>query len=58
MVEDDYCNIFKQFTSEEYNRMRKYIIDNILYTDMTKHFAFLNEIRGLTMQDNFNPAGK
>jgi 3'5'-cyclic nucleotide phosphodiesterase len=48
LVEDDECNIFKQFSIEDFNRIRKYIIDNILYTDMSKHFSFLNEIKGMT----------
>ena len=38
--------------------MRKYIIDNILFTDMSRHFAFMNEIKAMNMQDNFDPAGK
>jgi hypothetical protein len=38
-----------QFTPEEYSRMRKYITDNILYTDMSKHFTFINEIKGMKM---------
>ena len=38
--------------------MRKYIIDNILYTDMTKHFSFLNEIKIMTQSDTFDPSGK
>ena len=58
MVEDESCNILEQFNGEEYNRMRKYIIDNILYTDMSKHFGFMNEIKGMSMQDGFDPAGK
>lgn len=38
--------------------MRKYIVDNILYTDMSKHFTFLKEIKDMNMVDNFDPAGK
>jgi len=48
LIDDDDCNIFSTFTGEEFNRIRKYIIDNILYTDMSKHFTFLNEIKGLS----------
>jgi len=25
---------------------------------MSKHFTFMNEIKGLSQQDNFDPAGK
>lgn len=58
MLEDDASNIFKNFSGEEFNRMRKYIVDNILFTDMSRHFAFLNEIKAMNMLDNFDPAGK
>ena len=47
LIEDEDVNILSTFTGEEFNRIRKYIIDNILYTDMSKHFAFLGEIKGL-----------
>jgi 3'5'-cyclic nucleotide phosphodiesterase len=45
LVEDEQCSIFTKFNAEENNRMRKYIVENILYTDMSKHFGFLNEIK-------------
>ena len=48
LLEDEDCNIFSTFTSEEFNRMRKYLIDDILYTDMSKHFFFMNEIKSLS----------
>lgn len=38
LVEEDQCNIFENIKGDDYNKMRKSIIDNILYTDMTKHF--------------------
>jgi hypothetical protein len=38
--------------------MRKYIIDNILYTDMSKHFGFFGEIKAMPGKDDFDPAGK
>jgi len=47
LIEDEDVNILSTFTGEEFNRIRKYIIDNILYTDMSKHFTFLAEIKGL-----------
>lgn len=49
MVEDESCNALSLLSVEEYNRIRKIIVDNILYTDMSKHFAFLNEIKSLNM---------
>lgn len=38
LIEDDQCNIFDKIKGEDYNKMRKQIVDNILYTDMSKHF--------------------
>ena len=58
LLEDESCNILSHLSGEDYNRMRKYIVDNILYTDMSKHFSFLNEIKGLNQLDNFDPSGK
>lgn len=36
--------------------MRKYIVDNILYTDMTKHFVFMGEIKAMPAKEDFDPA--
>lgn len=38
--------------------MRKQIIENILYTDMTKHFQFMGEIKAMPVKDDFDPASK
>jgi hypothetical protein len=38
--------------------MRKLIIDNILYTDMTKHFGFLAELKALKSKDDLDLSGK
>ncbi len=38
LVEDEQCNLFDKFKIDDYNKMRKSIIDNILYTEMSKHF--------------------
>jgi high affinity cGMP-specific 3',5'-cyclic phosphodiesterase 9 len=38
MIEDESCNIFENIKADDFNKMRKYIVENILYTDMTKHF--------------------
>lgn len=40
--------------AEDYNKMRKYIVDNILYTDMSKHFVFMGEIKALPSKEDFN----
>ena len=58
MIEDDRCNVLASLKGEDMNRMRKYIVDNILYTDMSKHFAFVSDIKAMSMQDNFDPSGK
>lgn len=58
MIEDEQTNIFESFTSEDLNRMRKYIIDNILYTDMSKHVQFMNEIKSLPNKEDYDPTNK
>jgi hypothetical protein len=58
ILEDDSCNIFDRFTNEESSKMRKYTLDNILYTDMSKHFVFMGEIKGMAAKEDFDPAGK
>jgi hypothetical protein len=37
LVEDEECNIFKHFQAADLIKMRKQIVENILFTDMTKH---------------------
>lgn len=41
---------------EDYNKARKQIIDNILYTDMSKHFIFMGEIKQLPIKEDFSPS--
>jgi hypothetical protein len=38
--------------------MRKTIVDNILFTDMAKHFPFMGELKALPAKDDFDPVGK
>ena len=38
LMEDDSCKIFDKFAPDQYSKIRKQIVDNILYTDMSKHF--------------------
>jgi cAMP-specific phosphodiesterase 4 len=38
--------------------MRKIIVDNILYTDMSKHFQFIGELKGLLTKDDYDPKDK
>lgn len=38
--------------------MRKSIVDNILYTDMTKHFQFMAELKALPSKDDYDISGK
>lgn len=30
----------------------------ILYTDMTKHFGFMNDLKTMLTKDDYDPAGK
>lgn len=52
---DEQCNIFSQMPTEDYNKMRKYIVDNILYTDMSKHFQFMGEIKAMPGKEDYDP---
>ena len=38
--------------------MRKLIIDNILFTDMSKHFSLVADIKALPNKEDFEPTGK
>lgn len=58
LIEDEQCNILEGFKPDDVNKIRKQIIDNILYTDMTKHFAFMNELKSHATKDDFEPEGK
>jgi len=58
LIEDEQCNIFDKIKGDDYNKMRKLIVDNILYTDMSKHFAFTSEIKTLPSKEDFDPEGK
>ena len=58
LIEEEQCNIFENLKGEEYTTMRKCIIENILYTDMSKHFIFTNELKNLPSKEDFDLSGK
>ena len=53
---DEKCNIFETLGKEEQGKMRKFIIENILYTDMSKRFAFTAEIKSMVGKEDFSPS--
>ena len=53
---DEQSNIFENMSRDDYTKMRKLIVDNILYTDMTKHFQFMGEIKAMPSKEDFDPA--
>jgi len=55
MMEDEACSILEGMPHDEITRHRKQIIENILYTDMSKHFPFMNELKALPLKENFDP---
>ena len=55
LIEDEACSIFNDLSKEDYAKIRKQIIENILYTDMTKHFQFMGEIKAMPTKDDFEP---
>lgn len=58
LIEDEQLNIFENFSGEDLAKIRKMIIENILYTDMSKHFVFMNEIQAMPEKEDFAPASK
>mmetsp|Transcript_7727 Transcript_7727/g.7143 ORF Transcript_7727/g.7143 Transcript_7727/m.7143 type:complete len:111 (+) Transcript_7727:502-834(+) len=58
LLEEDQCNILETLVGDDYNKVRKHMIDNILYTDMSKHFTFTNELKGLPAREDYDIAGK
>lgn len=47
ILEDQQCNIFEKMEGQDFNKMRKYLLENILYTDMSKHFTFVGELQNM-----------
>jgi 3'5'-cyclic nucleotide phosphodiesterase len=58
ILEDEQCNLFQNLSRDDYSKMRKLIVDNILYTDMSKHFPFMGELKALPNKDDYDPSGK
>lgn len=58
LIEEKDCDILGNFKTEDQTVLRKQIVDNILYTDMSKHFPFMAELKGLPSKDDFDPQGK
>ena len=44
-------NILCNATSEQFLTIRKHIIEAVLHTDMTNHFASVNAVRGMLMEE-------
>ena len=45
-------NLLCNTTDEQFDTIRKLMIDAIMHTDMTKHFAMVNAARGLLMEND------
>ena len=45
-------NILCNATDEQFETIRRLMIDAIMHTDMTKHFAMVNAARGILMENN------
>eukprot|EP00347_Sterkiella_histriomuscorum_P006963 403350769 len=58
LIEDEQCNIFDSLKPEDVLKMRKSIIENIMFTDMTKHFGFQSELKAMTSKEDYDPSGK
>ena len=58
LIDEASCQIFKNFKPEDESRMRKMVIENIIGTDMTKHFGVVGDLKSFAESDEFRPAGK
>ena len=48
-------NIFKSFPKDQYKKFRKIMIDAILATDMSHHFAKLGIFKGKILSEDLDP---
>jgi len=44
-------DIFKKMKPKQYSSVRQYVIEAVLHTDMTKHFASVNLLKGLMLSN-------
>ena len=44
------CNLLSNATSDEFDAIRSLMIEAVLHTDMTKHFAMVDSVKGMIMQ--------
>ena len=51
---DDY-NILCNVSRDDFGKIRSQVIEAVLHTDMTKHFAMVNATKGLLAQDEEEP---
>lgn len=51
------CNIFENFSKDDYKRARAIFIGSILGTDMSKHFAEIGKFKARLTSPEFDPAG-
>lgn len=58
ILEDESCNIMSNLSSDQINVARKQMIENILYTDMTKHMALTNDLTNLPKKEDYDPQVK
>lgn len=49
-------NIFEKFSKDDKQLVRKTMVEMILSTDMSKHFADLGKFKSRVVADNFDPA--
>jgi hypothetical protein len=50
-------NIFEKFTIEDKKEIRKMMIEMVLSTDMSRHFADLGKFKSRIAAENFDPVG-
>jgi hypothetical protein len=58
LMKNSTMNIFDNLKINDYKRTRERIVNMVLETDMTKHFADIAKFNSRTSSDGFDPAGE
>ena len=58
ILQDPTFNCLKNFSKDDYKRIRGKMIACVLATDMSRHFADIGKFKSRTAAEDFEPAGK
>lgn len=52
---DNQCNIFENFSKEDFKKARLLMIESVLATDMQKHFSELGKFKSRVTSPDYDP---